>query len=82
MCLIGEAFDSFESICGVVVNVRNKGDKIAIWTNDCKNERIILDVGQKLREGLNLPDPITLSYESHRASMNKNSSNVKSLYEI
>lgn len=38
MCLIGEAFDCFDSICGAVVNIRNKGDKIAIWTNDSKNE--------------------------------------------
>lgn len=82
MCLIGEAFDCFESICGAVVNIRNKGDKIAIWTNNNKDESNILDVGHKLREGLNLTDPILISYESHCESMNKNSSNIKSLYEI
>jgi hypothetical protein len=26
--LIGEAFDSFDDICGAVVNIRAKGDKI------------------------------------------------------
>lgn len=28
LCLIGEAFDHSEDICGAVVNVRAKGDKI------------------------------------------------------
>lgn len=26
--MIGEAFDSFDDICGAVVNIRAKGDKI------------------------------------------------------
>lgn len=28
LCLIGEAFDNGDEVCGAVVNVRNKGDKI------------------------------------------------------
>lgn len=28
LCLIGEAFDHSDEICGAVVNVRTKGDKI------------------------------------------------------
>lgn len=28
LCLIGEAFESFDDICGAVVNIRTKGDKI------------------------------------------------------
>lgn len=28
LCLIGEAFDHSDEVCGAVVNVRNKGDKI------------------------------------------------------
>lgn len=28
LCLIGEAFDHTDEVCGAVVNVRNKGDKI------------------------------------------------------
>lgn len=31
LCLIGEAFDSFDEICGAVVNIRPKGDKIGKW---------------------------------------------------
>lgn len=35
LCLIGEAFDDAgEDVCGAVVNIRNKGDKLGIWTHD------------------------------------------------
>lgn len=35
LCLIGEAFEDLgDEICGAVMNVRNKGDKLGIWTAD------------------------------------------------
>ena len=37
MCLIGESFDDYsDDVCRVIVNIRAKGDKIAIWTLDCE----------------------------------------------
>lgn len=40
LCMIGEAFDDYsDEICGAVVNVRSKGDKIGVWTADaCKGK--------------------------------------------
>ena len=36
LCLIGEAFDEqSEDVNGAVVNIRGKGDKLAMWTRDC-----------------------------------------------
>lgn len=80
--MIGEAFDSYDEICGAVVNIRAKGDRIAVWTGNYNNKDAILEIGQKLKAGLNLPDRIKLQYQTHSDSMVKNSSNVKSLYEI
>lgn len=80
--MIGEAFDSYDEICGAVVNIRAKGDRIAVWTGNNNNKDAILEIGQKLKHGLNLPDRIRLQYQTHADSMVKNSSNVKSLYEI
>uniref|UniRef100_A0A672PT45 Eukaryotic translation initiation factor 4E family member 1B n=1 Tax=Sinocyclocheilus grahami TaxID=75366 RepID=A0A672PT45_SINGR len=38
LCLIGEGFGSFSrDICGSVINIRAKGDKIAIWTSNAEN---------------------------------------------
>lgn len=38
--MIGEQFDYGEEICGAVVNVRNKQDKISIWTKNAANEAV------------------------------------------
>ena len=33
--------DYSDDICGVVVSVRAKGDKIAIWTTECENREAV-----------------------------------------
>ncbi|CAE1245191.1 EIF4E [Acanthosepion pharaonis] len=39
LCLIGEAFDdSSFNVCGAVVSIRNKGDKLGLWTRDTQIE--------------------------------------------
>lgn len=46
LCLVGESFDeASEDVCGAVVNVRPKGDKIAIWTSSCQNRDAIMTIG-------------------------------------
>lgn len=46
LCLVGESFDeASEDVCGAVVNVRPKGDKIAIWTSNCQNREAIMTIG-------------------------------------
>ena len=33
LCLIGEAFEDLgDEICGAVINLRSKGDKLGLWT--------------------------------------------------
>lgn len=36
--MIGEQFDRGDEICGAVVNVRTKQEKIALWTKNAANE--------------------------------------------
>ncbi|KAG6423615.1 hypothetical protein SASPL_114016 [Salvia splendens] len=38
LALIGEQFDNGDEICGAVVNVRARQDKIALWTKNATNE--------------------------------------------
>lgn len=46
LCLIGESFDDYsDDVCGAVVNVRTKGDKIAIWTTECENRDAVTHIG-------------------------------------
>ena len=44
--MIGEAFDEHsEDVCGAVVNIRSKGDKIGLWTADGLKSQSILEIG-------------------------------------
>jgi translation initiation factor 4E len=36
--MIGEQFDEGDEICGAVVSVRARQDKISIWTKTASNE--------------------------------------------
>jgi translation initiation factor 4E len=36
--MIGEQFDYGDEICGAVVSVRSKQERIAIWTKNAANE--------------------------------------------
>lgn len=46
LCLVGEAFDDYsEDVCGAVINVRAKGDKIAVWTTNYENRDAITHIG-------------------------------------
>lgn len=38
MALIGEQFDEADEICGVVASVRQRQDKLALWTKTATNE--------------------------------------------
>ena len=46
LCLIGEQFgDDGETVNGAVVAVRSKGDKIGLWTSNCKHSNEIMSIG-------------------------------------
>jgi len=83
LCLIGEAFDeASDDVCGAVVNIRPKGDKLSIWTSNCKNKDGILKIGQRLKERLGIPAKSTIVYEAHRDTMVKSGSVAKYQFTI
>ena len=46
LCLIGEAFDDLsEDICGATINIRNKGDKLGLWTRDARKGDATVKIG-------------------------------------
>ena len=46
LCLIGEGFgDDSDFVNGGVVQIRQKGDKAAIWTSDFKKESSMRKIG-------------------------------------
>ncbi|XP_043069958.1 eukaryotic translation initiation factor 4E1 isoform X1 [Drosophila bipectinata] len=82
LCLIGEAFDHSDQICGAVVNIRGKSNKISIWTANGNNEEAALEIGHKLRDALRLGRQNSLQYQLHKDTMVKQGSNVKSIYTL
>ena len=57
MATVGEQFDEFgDYVCGAVVNVRQKGDKVSLWTRDATRDDVNLRIGQILKQKLGIPD--------------------------
>uniref|UniRef100_A0A7E4UQX0 eIF-4F 25 kDa subunit n=1 Tax=Panagrellus redivivus TaxID=6233 RepID=A0A7E4UQX0_PANRE len=78
MALIGEQFTQVEDdICGAVVNVRQKGDKVALWTRDGTNDDTNITIGHTMRDKLSMSDSESLRYEIHKDASTRTSSIVK-----
>jgi len=81
MCLIGEAFGEFgNAVNGAVVNVRMKGDKIAVWLAESQIKQTVMSIGQTIKTRLGWDS--ALVFEVHRDSMNKNSSAIRAKYTV
>merc|ERR1712136_299549 len=82
LCLIGEAFDPHsDEICGVVVNIRQKGDKLAIWTACSDRKDVLMRIGHKIQQRLGLP-PRSLEFQAHKDTITKSGSTTKKKFTI
>nr|GEV91522.1 eukaryotic translation initiation factor [Tanacetum cinerariifolium] len=70
MALIGEQFDEADEICGVVASVRQRQDKLSLWTKNAANEAAQMSIGRKWKEILDVTDKIT--YNFHDDSKTRN----------
>nr|CAB3241812.1 eukaryotic translation initiation factor 4E-1A [Phallusia mammillata] len=83
LVLIGEGFgEDSEFVNGGVVQVRNKGDKTAIWTSDWKNKSSIVKIGEVYKQRLGLPKKMSIGFQAHEDTINKTGSTVKSIYHV
>ncbi|RWS12756.1 translation initiation factor 4F: cap-binding subunit-like protein [Dinothrombium tinctorium] len=72
LCVIGEGFDDeSDQVCGVVVNIRGKMDKIAVWTSDYKNAQAVLKIGRILKQRMGYTG--TVNYEAHEDTQSRQS---------
>ncbi|CAI0436920.1 unnamed protein product, partial [Linum tenue] len=78
MALIGEQFDESEEICGVVASVRQRQDKLALWTKTAANESVQMGIGRKWKDIIDTTDKITYSF--HDDSRKERS--VKGRYSV
>nr|CAD7261761.1 unnamed protein product [Timema shepardi] len=83
LCLIGEAFDDYhEDVCGAVVNIRAKGDKIGIWTSDALKSQSVVEIGRKIKTRLNINPNMPIGYQIHKDTMAKSGSVTKNTYTV
>jgi len=69
LALIGEQYDDTDDICGVVVNVRSKQDRISIWTKSSSNEAVQVGIGRQFKAALELPEASKIGYIAHDDSL-------------
>ncbi|KAG0457338.1 hypothetical protein HPP92_022190 [Vanilla planifolia] len=62
MALISEQFEEIEEICGVVASVRQRHDKLSLWTKTASNEAVQMSIGRKWKEIIDTADKIMYSY--------------------
>lgn len=80
---MGEAFDDHsDDVCGAVVNIRTKGDKIAIWTTDYENKEGITHIGRVYKERLAVPAKVIIGYQSHADTATKSGSTTKNKFVV
>ncbi|XP_048858629.1 eukaryotic translation initiation factor 4E-1A [Brienomyrus brachyistius] len=83
LCLVGEAFDDHsDDVCGAVVNIRAKGDKISIWTTNYENKDAVTHIGRVYKERLGVPSKIIIGYQSHADTATKSGSTTKNKFVV
>ncbi|KAI3466942.1 hypothetical protein Pfo_023605 [Paulownia fortunei] len=78
MALIGEQFNKADEICGVVASVRQRQDKLSLWTKTAANEAAHMGIGRKWKEIIDVTDKISYSFhdDSRRETSAKGRYNV------
>ncbi|XP_018591842.1 eukaryotic translation initiation factor 4E-1B isoform X1 [Scleropages formosus] len=83
LCIIGEVFGAFSrDVCGAVVNIRAKGDKIAMWTTNTENKEAVTFIGRKYKEGVGLPTKLVIGYQAHADTATKSNSIIKNKFIV
>ncbi|WOL02465.1 eukaryotic translation initiation factor 4E-1 [Canna indica] len=74
LAMIGEQFDHDDEICGAVVSVRSRQDRIALWTKNAANEEAQISIGRQWKELLDYNDTIGFIFHDD-AKLEKNPKN-------
>jgi len=65
--LIGEHADKMANqVNGVVVSVRKKGSKVAVWLRDARHMVAVVDVGRQVRARLGLRPEVKMKFSVHK----------------
>ena len=76
MALVGEELDEGDEICGAVVSLRSKVDRIQVWTRSKDDVEKVNGIGRKLvklldvseADGIGLEFQVSSRLSTHRCS--------------
>ncbi|KAK3612233.1 hypothetical protein CHS0354_039515 [Potamilus streckersoni] len=83
LCLIGEAFDDLsDDVNGATINIRNKGDKLGLWTRDARRSDAVMRIGHRMKERLKIPAKISLGFQAHSDTATKQGSTARDRFKV
>jgi len=81
--LIGEHADQHaHQVNGAVVNVRAKGDKLAVWLADASQPDSILRIGKMIKERLGIDPEQTIGFNIHNEEKARPGSSTKKKFYV
>ncbi|XP_051124974.1 eukaryotic translation initiation factor 4E-2-like [Andrographis paniculata] len=75
LAMIGEQFDHGDEICGAVVNVRNRQDKISLWTKNAANEAAQVSIGKQWKGLLDYNESIGFIFHEDAKKLDRGAKN-------
>ncbi|KAF5738291.1 hypothetical protein HS088_TW13G01187 [Tripterygium wilfordii] len=75
LAMIGEQFDHGDEICGAVVNVRARQDKISIWTKNASNEAAQVSIGKQWKKFIDCNDSIGFIFHEDAKKLDRAAKN-------
>jgi translation initiation factor 4E len=75
LAMIGEQFDHGDEICGAVVNVRGRAEKISIWTKNAANEAAQVSIGKQWKEFLDYNETIGFIFHDDAKKLDRAAKN-------
>ncbi|KAK4769983.1 hypothetical protein SAY87_030515 [Trapa incisa] len=75
LAMIGEQFDHGDEICGVVVNVRARQDKVSLWTKNASNESAMVSIGKQWKELVDCNETIGFIFHDDAEKFGKSAKN-------
>lgn len=75
LALIGEQFDYGDEICGAVINVRVRQEKIALWTRNAANETAQVSIGKQWKEFLDYNDTVGFIFHDDAKKLDRAAKN-------
>jgi translation initiation factor 4E len=81
LAAIGEHFEEPDEICGIVINIRNKQDRLSIWVKTATNESAQISIGKVMKAALEIGESGRLGFTAHDDSA-KQDKKTKDRYTI